>query len=40
VQQLLHNKYVKNKTLSQLEVKPTDSLFWKGIMGVENDFFQ
>jgi hypothetical protein len=24
-QQLLHNKYLKNKTLSQVKVKPTDS---------------
>jgi hypothetical protein len=26
--------------LSQVQVKPTDSSFWKGIMGVKNDFFQ
>jgi hypothetical protein len=26
-QQLLHNKYIKNKTLAQVEAKPTDSPF-------------
>jgi hypothetical protein len=36
---LLYNKYVKNQTLSQVEVKPTDSPFWKGLMRVKNDFF-
>jgi hypothetical protein len=39
-QQILHNKYLNNKTLSQVEVKPTDSPFWKGLMRVKNDFFQ
>jgi hypothetical protein len=38
-QQLLHNKYLKNETLSQVEVKPTDSPFWKGLMHVKQDFF-
>jgi hypothetical protein len=38
-QQLLHNKYLKNKTLSQVEVKPNDSQFWKCLMHVKNDFF-
>jgi hypothetical protein len=37
-QQLLSNKYLKNKTLSQVEVKPTDSPFWKGLMHVKEDF--
>jgi hypothetical protein len=36
-QQLLHNKYVKNQTLSQVEVKPSDSPFWKGL--IKNVFF-
>jgi hypothetical protein len=35
----LHNKYLKNKTLAQVEVKPTDSPFRKGLMGVKHDFF-
>jgi hypothetical protein len=39
-QQLLSNKYLKNKTLSQVEAKPTDSPFWKGLMHVKADFFQ
>jgi hypothetical protein len=38
-QQLLHNRYLKNKTLAQVEVKPTDSHFWKGLMRVKHDFF-
>jgi hypothetical protein len=39
-QQLLSNKYLRNKTLSQVEVKPTDSPFWKGLMHVKEDFFK
>jgi hypothetical protein len=39
-QQLLCNKYLKNKTLAQVEVKPTDSPFWKGLMHVKDDFFK
>jgi hypothetical protein len=38
-QELLHNKYLKNKTLSQVTAKPTDSPFWKGLMGGKDDFF-
>jgi hypothetical protein len=38
-QQLLYNKYLKNKTLSQAVAKPTDSQFWKGLMRVKEDFF-
>jgi hypothetical protein len=38
-QQLLRNKYLINKTLSQVEAKPTDSPFWKGLMRVKDDFF-
>jgi hypothetical protein len=37
--ELLHNKYLQNKTLSQVTAKPTDSPFWKGIMGVKEAFF-
>ena len=38
-QELLSNKYIGNKTLSQICVKPTDSPFWKGIMSVKDEFF-
>jgi hypothetical protein len=39
-QQLLHNKNLKNQTLAQVEIKPTDSpFFWKGLLRVKNDFF-
>jgi hypothetical protein len=34
------NKYLKNKTLSQVEAKPMDSPFWKGLMRVKDDFFE
>jgi hypothetical protein len=39
-QELLHNKYIRDKTLSRVEVKPTNSPFWKGIMRGMNEFFQ
>ena len=38
-QDLLHNKYLYNKTLAEVQVKPTDSPFWKGLMDVKDDFF-
>jgi hypothetical protein len=38
-QELLYNKYLRNKSLSQVTAKPTDSSFWKGLMGVKDDFF-
>ena len=38
--ELLVNKYLGNKTLSQVQVKPLDSPFWKGIMKVKDEFFQ
>ena len=38
--ELLSNKYLKDKTLSQVEAKPTDSPFWKGLMKVKDDFFK
>jgi hypothetical protein len=37
-QELLHNKYVNNKTLSQVTVQPHDSPFWRGLMKVKDDF--
>jgi hypothetical protein len=39
-QQLLFNKYLQTKTLAQVEPKPTDSPFWKGLMHVKNNFFK
>ena len=38
-QELIHNKYLQNKTLSQATAKPFDSPFWKGLMKVKEDFF-
>jgi hypothetical protein len=38
-QELLQAKYLRQKTLSEVQVKPTDSPFWKGLMGVKEDFF-
>ena len=37
--QLLRNKYVHSKTLSQVIMRPTDSPFWKGLMRVKSLFF-
>ena len=39
-QQLLCNKYLKYKTLAQVEIKPNDSPFWKDLMHVKDDFFK
>jgi hypothetical protein len=39
-QELLHNKYLSQKTLAEVQAKPTDSPFWKGLMRVKDDFFQ
>ena len=38
-QELLTNKYLRDKSLSQVEAKPTDSPFWKGLMKVKGVFF-
>ena len=38
--EILVNKYLGSKTLSQVQVKPLDSPFWKGIMKVKDEFFQ
>jgi hypothetical protein len=38
-QQILRNKYLMHKTLSQVEAKPTDSPFWKGLMRVKKLLF-
>ena len=38
--QILCNKYLHSKTLSQVIVRPTDLPFWKGLMRVKSVFFQ
>ena len=37
-QELLRNKYLRDKSLSQVTVKPTDSPFWNGLMAVKEEF--
>jgi hypothetical protein len=34
-QALLRNKYLTTKTLSQVQAKPNDSHFWKGLLKVK-----
>ena len=36
--ELLTNKYLGDKMLSQVQVKPNDSPFWKGLIRVKEDF--
>jgi hypothetical protein len=36
---LLQNKFLYPKSLSEVNVKPNDSLFWKDLMRVKEDFF-
>jgi hypothetical protein len=38
-QQILKNKYLSQKTLAEVEGKPTDSPLWKGLMKVKGAFF-
>lgn len=38
-QELLHNKYLRQKTLSEVQARPSDSAFWKGLMEVKQEFF-
>ena len=35
---ILKNKYVQNKCLSGIEMKPGDSQFWSSLMGVKKYF--
>jgi hypothetical protein len=37
-QTLLRNKYLSSKCLSQVQIKPGDSQFWKGLLHVKDDF--
>jgi hypothetical protein len=39
-QELLHTKYLRTKSLSQVQAKPTDSPFWRGIIRGKDDFFK
>lgn len=39
-QELLRNKYLNSKTLSQVTAKLTGSLFWKGLLRVKKGFFR
>jgi hypothetical protein len=38
-QQLIRNKYLGSKTITQVSKKPGDSQFWSGLMNVKDDFF-
>jgi hypothetical protein len=37
-QEIIHNKYIHSKTLSQVTAKPLDSPFWQGLMKAKEDF--
>jgi hypothetical protein len=37
-QQLLRNKYLREKSLTQAQYTPGDSLFWAGLMKVKREF--
>jgi hypothetical protein len=36
--ELINNKYLHSKSLSQVMVRPSDSSFWKGLMKLKDDF--
>ncbi|WVZ96862.1 hypothetical protein U9M48_042445 [Paspalum notatum var. saurae] len=38
-QEVPRKKYLKNKTLSQVEKKPGDSHFWSCLMEIKSQFF-
>jgi hypothetical protein len=38
-QELIQNKYLHSKSLSEVTIKPNDSPFWKGLMKIKEDFF-
>jgi hypothetical protein len=37
-QRLLRNKYLRDKTLTQVQYMPRDSQFWAGLMKVKEEF--
>ena len=39
-QQLLKKKYLRGKTLSQVNKQPGDSQFWRGLMAIKEQFLQ
>jgi hypothetical protein len=39
-QTLLRNKYLKDRTITQVEYMPRDSHFWSGLMKVKLDFLR
>jgi hypothetical protein len=39
-QELIKNKYLHSKSLSQVKAKPMDSPFWRGLMKSKDDFFK
>ena len=39
-QRLLRNKYLRHKTIRQVEYMPGDSHFWSSLMKVKNDFLR
>ena len=39
-QQLLCNKYLRNKSIAQVKYKPGDSQFWAGLMKVKTEFLR
>jgi len=39
-QSILRKKYLKNKTITQVEHMPGDSQFWSGLMEVKEDFLR
>jgi hypothetical protein len=39
-QSILRNKYLRNKTITQVEHMPGDSHFWAGLLGVKDIFLR
>ena len=39
-QQLLRRKYLRHKTITQVEYMPGDSHFWPGLMNIKPDFLR
>jgi hypothetical protein len=39
-QSILRNKYLINKTITQVEHMPGDSYFWAGLLGVKDTFLR
>ena len=38
-QQMLRRKYLRDRTITQVDYMPGDSYFWAGLMMVKSDFF-